>query len=278
MRRFIMVLMCLLTLPCLAGAGEQPRIPFAHSGSQLVADVDAVVAMLKPAPDLMESIRNAEADFTVARDKLLADLVEKFTAEVGKPEEVFAKLDDEKVSKDDKLALNAKIQRFAANNGQGYRSSVLLLEATAKREIGRALGKDETRFRTELNRRQALKSSMLGTYIIKLENAAALKLDAGQQKRFDALCAGLKASHEKLLNGYTTSFTEKMGNTDDLIRIRKEGTAEERAAVDKKVAGLRKELEAEMNKKSEEAVNDFEKAVKEFLKPDQQEAFAKLVK
>ena len=278
MRKLTLAVLCVLVLPCSASAADvAARIPFADTGSQIVSDVEAVLAAFTLSDDQVQKIAQAKQEFTDTRSQLIADLTSKFTQAVGKPEDVFAKLDDAKAPNDDKLALRAKTDKFASAEGSGFRSSVMLIEGALRRDIGRALAKDEDAFKVALNKRQALKDTPLGAYIVKVQDGLpALKLSARQQQKMAPLLDALKAAQEQSLKDYVSTFTQKLGG--GVEKIRKSGTPEEKAGLDKKTADVRAELFAALQQKARQAITEFEAAAKTILTADQQAALAKLAK
>ena len=279
MRKMLAVYVCLLILPCFAVAAEYPRIPFADSGSQMLADVDAVLKDFVLTDEQQQQVERAKEEFKRMREKTLADYVAKFTEVVGNPDEVFAKLDDEKTSADEKAQLQAKIDRFAAEHSSRVRTQMAMLEGNLRRDVGKGLGDNDAQFRVELSRRLALKATKLGAYYLKASDGPArLTLNEEQKKNLVALLDLLKSKYDQAMKDYTNSFTARMGDPKQMASIRRKGTPEERAAIDKKIADARAELQAELEKKTEGIISSFEKEAKKILTAEQWEALAKLVK
>ena len=270
-------LLMLSAAPALLAADSE--IPYADTGSEFFDEVDAVLAGFTLSSVQTEEISKYKKAFEQNRGKLLEALVEKFTKTVGKPDEVFAKLLDEKADEKDVKELNGKVKRFGADEGKKFQTSIIALQATAKREVRKALGKAGEKFLVELDRRDALKASVLGAYILKLENASSvLGLEADQALKFSTLLGELKERQASILDEYRTSFTEKVGKPEDIAKTQKEGSAEEKAELNKKIAEFRKDAEKENKKKSEEAIKGFEEKAKDILKETQMDSLKRLVK
>ena len=267
----LMVFAAVFAAMCPVLAGEKaadvvPRIPFADSGSQTVGDVEAALAAHQLTDAQVQAIDKAKLDFTAGREQLLVGFVAKFTEAVGAPDEVFATLDNPASPENDRIMLKAKIGKFASSEGARFRSSIVLLEGALKREISRTLGRDEAVFKAELARRQGLRATPLGAYIVKAQDAAKrLKLGDDEQKRLANLLDGLKQKQEKLMKDYIDKFTEMAGSADDMTKIRKNGKLEEVAELDKRIADVRAALTADLQRNSEQAIAEFENSLGQAL-------------
>jgi len=280
----LMALALAFVAACPALAGEKTadvdfvrRIPFADSGSLIVGDVEAVLASHKLTDAQAQAIDKAKLDFRSAREKLLADFLAKFTEAVGVPGDVFAKLDDAATAEDERILLKARIDKFASSEGAKFRSSIVLLEGVLKREISRSLGREEAIFKGELARRQGMRATPLGAYIVKAQDAAnSLKLTGDDQKRLANLLDGLKQKQEKLMKDYVGRFAEMAGTADDMAKVRKGGKPEEVAELDKRIADVRTTLAEDLNRSSEQAIAEFETSIGQVLNAEQMDAFKKI--
>jgi len=284
MKKLMVIAAVIAAAACPAVAGEKAadvrlRIPFADSGSQIVGDVEAVLAAHQLSDAQVAAIDNAKLDYTAAREKLLADFSAKFTEAVGAPDEVFATVDDPASPKNDRILLKAKIDKFASSEGAGFRSSIVMLEGGLKREISRSLGRDEAVFKSELARRLGLKATPLGAYIVKVQDSVPrLKLSDDEQRKFANLLDGLKLKQEKLMKDYTDKFTQMVGTADEMAKIRKSGKLEDVAELDKRIADVRTALTADLQQNSERAMKEFEASIGQLLNAEQVDAFRKATK
>ena len=129
-----------------------------------------------------------------------------------------------------------------------------------------------------MTKRQALRDTAVGRYLLKIEKAPALlELDARQSKKFSALVEQLNARRQDIQKSYAAAFTEKRGNPEHATAILKDGTPEQKAELTKKIGLIRQELEAEIAAKANDAIAEFEKGAQEILKEDQQAQLKKLV-
>ena len=271
MRKLTFAVLCVLAFAWLADAGEPKQIPFSETGSQIITDVEAVLAGFTLSDDQAQKVEQAKQEFSETRGKLLAELTGKFTKDVGKPEDVFAKLADANFPNDEKLALKARIDKFASAEGAGFRSSIALLEGALRRGISRELKRDEDKFKVELTRRQALRETPLGAYIVKIQDGLpSLKLSAEQQQKVQPLLDSLKAGQEQSMKDYVDTFTRELGG--DAEKIRKSGTPEEKAGLDEKITVIRAKLQEDLQKKAAVAIQEFGRAAKGILSAEQQAA------
>ena len=277
MKRSIAVLSFVAVVCCGALAGEM-KIPYASTGADFVADVDVVLAPMTLTAEQAESINVAKKEFAESRARLLANLVEQFTKTVGNPDEVFAKLENEATAKDERADLEAKVDKFASTEGRKFRSSALLLEGAAKRDIGRTLGNDAAKFRVELTRRQGLRGTVVGQFLLKMETAVpTLNLDAEQSEKLARQLAELRARQQVIVEEYEKAFAQGRG-TDDVRKILSEGTPEEKAELSKRMRALRTQLEAEIAVKSKDTIAAFKQALHDFLSQEQQAQLEPLMK
>jgi hypothetical protein len=277
MRR-VGVPLLLFVFPAVLWAGELP-IRYADTGEDFVADVEAVLGKFSPQSEQLEKIEKAKKGFTESRDKLLADLIEKFTEAVGEPDKVFAAVEAEDTLEEEKKGLEEKIEKFASIEGRKFRSAVTALQSRAKLEISRFLGKDSAKFTLALTRRQVAKAMPLGRYALRLEDiAGTLNLDAQQKKAFDELTQSLKDRQQSIIKEYQESYVETMGSRDAIRKIMTEGTTKERTSLSKKINEFRKAMEEENRKKADDAIRQFEKDVKQLLSEEQQQILEELTK
>jgi len=277
MNRIVAVVCLVAAGRCAAVAGEI-KIEYASTGTDFVADVEAVLAPFALTAEQAEKIDAAKKEFVESRDMLLADFVTKFTNDIGNADVVFAKLADETRPKGERADLKAKVDKFASTEGRKFRSAALLLEGNAKREIARALGtEDAAKFNVALIKRQGLRSSTIGRCLLKMEEAApALKLDAAQSEKLDKLLADLKERQQAIVEEYQKAFTEQQG-TDDVRRILSEGTAEEKAELTKRMTALRTQLAEEIEAKSNDAIAAFKRSLNDLLSQEQREQLEKMM-
>ena len=273
MLRLVTPAACVLALATTAISAEYPHVPFADAGAQLPADVDAVLAGFQLSPNQLEKIAQAKQTYAAAREKLLAEYMASFTQSVGEPEVVAAQLADNAADPAAKADLKGKIDKFALDHGSAFRTQMVMLEGQIKREIANALGDQGDQFKTELNRRNALRGTPLGAYYLAVKDRSpTLPLTPEQRKALTELLDSLKAAYERSLKEYADAFSAQMGDPAEMARIRRNGSRDEVAALDSRIAQARTQLAAELERKAAEAIALFEAKAARFLSPEQLKA------
>ncbi|NQT20760.1 MAG: hypothetical protein HQ592_13715 [Planctomycetes bacterium] len=253
------------------------KVPYSDTGAEFIGDVEAVFTEIEAGPDLPAGVERARKSFTANRDKLLADLIAKFTEQVGQAEDVFAALEAKETSEEEKEQLNKKIEEFGSTEGKKFEALIRTLRSSATREIARALGRNGRKFRTALRQRRVTRASIIGRNALSLEAIVGkLGLDAEQAQKAESLIKVLKDSRKTVVDGYAESYTEKVGERDEVRRINREGTAEEKEQLGNKIREWRKEMEEMVKKRSEEAVGRCKNAIVQLLTQKQAAQFEEL--
>ena len=276
MRKVMLMLALILAVPAAVAVAEL-RVPQADAGADFIGDVEAVLAGIEVAPDQAGAVEQAKKTFMANKDKLLADLMAKFTEQVGQAEEVFGALDAEETPKEEKKQLDKKVKQFGSTEGRKFQRLVQTLRSAATGEIARALGQNGREFRSALRQRQPDRAPIIGRNALGLEAIVPkLGLDAERTEKFTALIQELRNVQKTILADYQASYAENIGERDEVRRINKEGTDEEKAELRKKISEWRKKMTEVNKKKSEEAVEQCRNAIRQILTEGQAAQFDEL--